>query len=131
MRTYQYAHRVAPEIFGMPFEEAKDAVLGAHGGDRHSEEFKEQQLLALGGDRRSQESQACNTNLKPLSKNTNAAYIRARLKRDGKTELLDRIESGEISAHAAAVEAGIRQRMIQHPATVEGFARSLPHGPAA
>jgi len=53
-----------------------------------------------------------------------AAYIRARLERDGKTELLAKIACGEISAHAAAVEAGFRQRMIQIAPTVAGFMRA-------
>ena len=54
-----------------------------------------------------------------------AAYIQARLKRDGHTELLAKIDNGELSANAAAVELGWRSRMVQHPATVEGFARAI------
>ena len=56
-----------------------------------------------------------------FGRGTQAAYIRARLERDGKTELLGKIEQGEISAHSAAIEAGYRNRMISHRPTVEGF----------
>jgi hypothetical protein len=52
-------------------------------------------------------------------------YIRARLERDGRTELLARVDSGELSAHAAAIEAGFRNRTVQVIATVEGFARAI------
>jgi hypothetical protein len=44
---------------------------------------------------------------------TSAAYIRARLERDGKTDLLAKVQSGEISAHKAAIEAGFRQQYVQ------------------
>jgi hypothetical protein len=67
---------------------------------------------------------------------TNSPYIRARLKRDSqdeelpqvererKAELLVKVERGEISSHAAAIEAGIRQRMISHQPTVACFLRA-------
>lgn len=47
-----------------------------------------------------------------------AAYVRARLERDGKTdegtaELLAKVDRSEISAHKAAVEAGFRRQYIQ------------------
>jgi hypothetical protein len=51
-------------------------------------------------------------------------YIRARLKRDGHTDELAAIERGETTAHAVAVELGWRKPMVQHAATVEGFARA-------
>jgi hypothetical protein len=66
-----------------------------------------------------------------------AAYIRARLKRDSHDEelpepvrnhraaLLAKVTGGEMSAHAAAVEAGWRARMVQVSPTVEGFARAI------
>jgi hypothetical protein len=53
------------------------------------------------------------------------AYIRARLERDGHTELLEKIERGEVSAHAVAVQLGWRTHMVQHPATVEGFRKAI------
>lgn len=54
-----------------------------------------------------------------------AEYIRARLKRDGHDALLAQVERGEKSANAAAVEMGWRARMVQVPATVEGFTRAI------
>jgi hypothetical protein len=53
-----------------------------------------------------------------------AAYIRARLKRDGKTELLGKVERGEISAHKAAKEAGYRKQAVCHLPTVPGFLKA-------
>jgi hypothetical protein len=40
----------------------------------------------------------------------NPEYIIARLKRDERVDLLDRIESGDLSPNAAAIEAGYRKR---------------------
>ena len=54
-----------------------------------------------------------------------ASYILARLERDKKTDLLERVNAGELSAHAAAIEAGWRKRMIQLEPTVEGFAAAI------
>lgn len=51
-------------------------------------------------------------------------YLIRRLKRD-LPELASRVISGELSAHAAAVEAGIRQRMVQVPTTPDGFIRAI------
>lgn len=50
-------------------------------------------------------------------------YLLARLKRDHEA-LAAQVVAGEKSAHAAAVEAGIRQRMIQLSPTVDGFERA-------
>lgn len=48
----------------------------------------------------------------------------ARLKRD-RPDLAERVIAGELSANRAAVEAGFRARMMQIPATVEGFKRAI------
>jgi hypothetical protein len=48
----------------------------------------------------------------------------ARLKRDA-PELAERVVRGEITAHEAAVQAGFRQHMVQHPATLEGYLASI------
>jgi hypothetical protein len=48
------------------------------------------------------------------------AYALRRLKRDH-PELARKVERGELSANAAAIQAGFRPLMIQHPVTVEGF----------
>jgi hypothetical protein len=78
-----------------------------------------QQLQKQGGQPGNQNARKgkngpCVTRAVSLGENTNAAYIRARLERDGQTELLAQVASGEISAHAAAIQAGFRQRMISH-----------------
>ena len=51
-------------------------------------------------------------------------YLLRRLKRD-REDLAEKVVNGELSAHAAAVEAGFRVRMVQHPATVDGFRRAI------
>jgi len=50
--------------------------------------------------------------------------VLVRLKRD-RPDLARKVEVGELSANAAAVMAGFRPVMIQHPATVNGFAKSI------
>lgn len=67
---------------------------------------------------------ASNTSGLSLGKRCNAAYIRARLERDGHTELLAKVERGEASANAAAIGLGWRTRRIQVAPTVQGFASS-------
>jgi hypothetical protein len=95
--------------------------LQKNGGDRRSQAFQETQQLQHHGGEQKPANQSSNTRLKPVSKRCDTTYIRARLERDGKTALLDQIERGEISAHAAAVKAGIRHRMISLRPTVQGF----------
>lgn len=55
---------------------------------------------------------------------TSEAYLLRRLKRD-RPELAARVVSGELTPHRAAIEAGIRTRLAQCPATVEGFWRAI------
>ena len=56
---------------------------------------------------------------------THRTYIKARLKRDDKTDLLAQVNAGNLSAHAAAIEAGWRKRMIQCEPTIEGFIKAI------
>jgi phage N-6-adenine-methyltransferase len=78
---------------------------------------EEQQLRAKAGAPEGNQNAAKNKpdNVRIVSEaqsyGNSAAYIRARLERDGKTELLARIQRGEISAHRAAIEAGFRQQI--------------------
>ena len=67
-----------------------------------------------GGDRRSAEFQVNNVNLKAGGGNAETYTIR-RLRRDH-PELAERVERGELSAHKAAVKAGIRHRTMTIPA---------------
>jgi hypothetical protein len=59
-----------------------------------------------------------------LGTSDTVARVRARLKRDGKADLLAQVERGEISAHEAAIKADYRHATIQHQPTVAGFARA-------
>jgi hypothetical protein len=69
-------------------------VVGKHGGDRRSEQARE--------------NQPDNDKVEPQY-GTSATYLIARLDRDA-PELAERVRSGELSAHAAAIEAGFRKR---------------------
>lgn len=66
--------------------------LAGHGGDRKSEKVK---------------GQVRNTKLKPGTDTRD--YILARLDRDGHDKLAAKVRSGEMSANAAAIEAGFRK----------------------
>jgi hypothetical protein len=54
---------------------------------------------------------------------TSDTYLLRRLKRDH-ADLAAKVVSGEMSAHAAGVEAGFVKLMVQHEPTVTGFARA-------
>jgi hypothetical protein len=79
---------------GANVAQSREHVLGKQGGDRRSPESRQQQ-----------KNQGCNTTLK---RGTAEHWI-ARLKRDQRLDLLARIEAGELSPHAAALEAGYRK----------------------
>src|SRR5215831_15810700 len=68
--------------------------------------------------------QSGNTRL-TLGKQNSAAYIRARLERDGLTNELAAIDRGETTANAVAIKLKWRAAMVQHAATVEGFTRAI------
>jgi hypothetical protein len=55
---------------------------------------------------------------------TAATYTLRRLKRD-RPDLAERVIVGELTAHAAAIEAGFRRRTISVPLDVESAARAL------
>ncbi len=63
-----------------------------------------------------------NTNLK--GRGTSAAYILARLKRD-RPDLAEKVVSGEMSANAAAIEAGFRKKTFTVPEDIPGLAQAL------
>jgi hypothetical protein len=60
------------------------------------------QLRVHGGDRRSPEFQSYNVTLK---NGNSPVYLRARLARDKKTDLLARVDAGELSVRQAAIIA--------------------------
>ena len=55
---------------------------------------------------------------------TDPTYALARLKRD-RPDLLERVKSGELSPHAAAVEAGFRKKTFTIPADPQKAAAAL------
>jgi hypothetical protein len=141
---YLEALKLDPEMVGWAIEGLKtmrpdepvplteavtEGLLRAHGGDHQTAKFTEQKkqasntsLLPIGGDHKSEQF---TPGLKPLGKRCDTTYIRARLERDGKTELLAKVIAGELSANAAAIEAGFRTRTVQIRVTVEGVARFI------
>jgi hypothetical protein len=97
--------RLNPQDDAVAFETAKEQALLAHGGDRRSEEFQ------LG-----------NTKLKPSASGMTAPYIIARLERDRHHKLAADVRAGRLSANAAAVQAGYRER----PSPLEIALRQIP-----
>lgn len=67
-------------------------VLGKHGANQHT----------VGGDSITSLSEA-------TGRGTSRVYILARLERDGHDDLAARVRAGEMSANAAAIEAGFRK----------------------
>lgn len=65
-------------------------------------------LKPNGGDRKSADYQGDNIT---LNRGTNPTYALKRLKRD-RPDLFARVVAGDLSPHAAAVEAGFRRRMF-------------------
>lgn len=63
-------------------------------------------------------------NVRPISAGNSESYIRRRLRRD-RPDLLARVDSGELSAHAAAIEAGFRKATITVPVETDALAAAL------
>jgi hypothetical protein len=105
-QTYRYAQTYAPEIFKVAFPEAVKLGAAHHAGPG-----------------RGKKTSVNNTGFPRGA--TRAAYIRARLERDGHTEELAAIERKETTAHAVAVKLGWRKPQIQLCPTVEGYAESI------
>ncbi len=62
--------------------------------------------------------------IRPSSYGTDPTYILRRLKRDH-PELAEKVVSGEMSANAAAIEAGFRKKTITVPADLDGATDAL------
>ena len=88
------------------FDEA--VILGKRGGDRRSEKAKKDQ----------------GNNITLITRGTSPSYTLARLKRDA-PELAKRVASGELSANAAAIQAGFRERSVNVPLDPQKAARVL------
>ncbi len=98
--TYQYVTKNAPELLPKPFSEANDARLNAHGTNRYT---------APPNDSDSRHSN-------PTSSDRGQTYTVRRLKRD-RPDLAERVISGDLSANAAAIEAGFGKRKVSVPVT--------------
>jgi hypothetical protein len=93
--------KLNPSDGPLPLDHA--VKLGRHGGNRKSEEAKKYQ------DRN------------PILKRRGRDYDLARLRRD-RPDLAERVEAGEVSANAAAIEAGFRRK----PTPYEQVLKLLP-----
>jgi hypothetical protein len=82
------------------------AVLGAHGGDRRSDEAKDQGTNST------------------LIRGSTQPYTLARLDRDHPA-LAERVRAGELTPNAAAIQAGFRTRMLSVPLDPARAARIL------
>ncbi len=88
---------LGPERLVTEAEEEGRRALGGHGGDRRSEEAK--------AEAKAKKDQGADGTLK---RGTNSSkHIKARLIRDGFHDIATRVDAGEISARAGAIEAGI------------------------
>jgi hypothetical protein len=77
----------------LPLDQA--VKLGKHGGDRKSEKLKDQVGIAR------------------LKSNGSIERTLARLDRDGFTALAAKVRAGELSANAAAIQAGYRKKLVK------------------
>jgi hypothetical protein len=83
----------------------REASTGKHGGDRKSEDFKSDNIT-LETPARGKKTTSNGPSLEP---GNSRDYILARLKRDH-PELAERVVDGDLSANAAAIEAGFRRK---------------------
>ena len=88
---------------------AMDNELPGHGGARTASKDAEQ------GD---------NITLKEGERGTSKTYTLRKLARD-RPDLLDRVETGELSANAAAIEAGFRKKTMTVPCDIDGLIEVL------
>ncbi len=63
-------------------------------------------------------------NITPNSRGTDPTYALRRLKRD-REDLAEKVISGELSANAAAIQAGFRKRTVSIPLEPRSIARTL------
>jgi hypothetical protein len=99
--------RNAPDVVELILQEVPSAA--EYGGDRRSEQAKADQVD--------------NVNLIEGGGNS-AVYALSRLKRD-RPDLAEKVVAGEMSANAAAIEAGFRKKKIEIPDDEEEAAEFL------
>ena len=96
-REIKITEAQANAVMAAPPDVTVATILAGHGGDRKSDEAK------------AKADQVDIVKLIPPSGKggTSAEYLKARLIRDGHHDIVARIDAGEISARAGAIEAGI------------------------
>ena len=107
---YPDPETVLREIFGERYDlvELGKVHLGPERLVTEAEEEGRRALGGHGGDRRSEEAKADQGDIVTLKERGNSAeYLKARLVRDGFHDIAARVDAGEISARAGAIEAGI------------------------
>ena len=107
---YPDPETVLREIFGERYDlvELGKVHLGPERLVTEAEEEGRRTLGGHGGDRRSEEAKADQGDIVTLKERGNSAeYLKARLIRDGFHDIAARVDAGEISARAGAIEAGI------------------------
>lgn len=112
------------EVLGYP---SKDALLKAETGlDEQGIERKldERRIGIPGGQAGPGRGKKTADNISRFSHGTQASYTLARLERD-RPELAVRVRAGELSANAAAIEAGFRIKTFSVPLDVERAAAAL------
>lgn len=82
---------------------------------------KEVALRAVGAN---QHTAGNNITPSPKQRGTDSSYTVARLERD-RPDLAARVAAGELSANAAAIEAGFRPKTVTIPLTVDGATRLM------
>jgi hypothetical protein len=80
-------------------------------------------LLGRNARKKEAENKVDNINFVSVKGGTSSTYLLRRLKRDD-AELAAKVVTGEMTAHAAAIEAGYRKRSVNVQPTVEGFLRA-------
>ena len=95
-----------------------------HTGDISSKLATETYTLYQHGEIGNGRSRGNNITSTLEQRGTDRIYTRARLRRD-RPDLAVRVDAGELSPHAAAIEAGFRVRTATVPLTVEGVYRAV------
>lgn len=132
----QFMELPSPEGLGLNTDKAKKDLEVLRAGNvpgaakvlARWEREQESELSPNGGDRKSSKVVAgnqCNI-VTPMDRGNGTNYTMARLNRDGRDDLLEKVEQGELSLHQAALSAGIRKnRQLYVPRDAKAAAERL------
>lgn len=104
----------------MTLDEVETLVRGVRLAGGKTVTDKEAKELGKQGRPKKGEEKGNNITFSEVERGTNKSYTLARLRRDN-PELFDRVEAGELSANAAAIEAGWRKK----PTPLESAKRAI------